>query len=582
MQNYIKYLIVLFFVGTSVFAEAQTEADTLKREVEVTKAYTPIISDANKLNSMPEINEEETQKPTFNYRIKSQPFFSTFQSAPLKAATIETTPPEQRGYGLVRAGLGTYYKPYGELFFNNRNSKNTLFGLHAMHLSSWGDIKLESGNKVDAPYMDNQVELFVKHTINQSILSVDLSLDHNAFNYYGYPEDSIPAILLNDNQDINYFGTKQALTKGGIHIGLNNPVTDMDEETFDFDFDYHYLGTKTDQTEHFVNFTVDLRRAMNTGMGLLEAGIEYVRVDNITPLGDSVQGDASTTVLFAKPAWYVGSKKANVTLGLNTWFIMHSDDDAEAKLATNIRANWTPVEDILNLYAGVDGDFQHNYYSKIAYENPFVNPDHQLENSMQKYRFFGGFDGRFSKNATFKIDAEYAHIEDNPFYYLTKGLIPGSSSAMVVDNTFSVLYDNMDRFKLGAEFMYNSAKVNLHAGMNYYSYSLDEQVEAWNLPDWDATFSLTYNVNEQLSVTTDVFLLGNRQAMVYALAFDEQATDLYTLDTALDLNLRGNYQLTNKFSVFAQLNNFGFQKYERWLGYPVQSFNMLAGISYAF
>jgi len=54
------------------------------------------------------------------------------------------------------------------------------------------------------------------------------------------------------------------------------------------------------------------------------------------------------------------------------------------------------------------------------------------------------------------------------------------------------------------------------------------------------------------------------------------------MDTAFDLNVRGNYDLTGKLSLFAQLNNFGFRKYERWLGYPVQSLNFLAGISYSF
>jgi hypothetical protein len=48
------------------------------------------------------------------------------------------------------------------------------------------------------------------------------------------------------------------------------------------------------------------------------------------------------------------------------------------------------------------------------------------------------------------------------------------------------------------------------------------------------------------------------------------------------MNVRGNYKITEKFSVFAQLNNFGFQKYQRWFGYPVQSFNFLAGVSYSF
>ena len=56
----------------------------------------------------------------------------------------------------------------------------------------------------------------------------------------------------------------------------------------------------------------------------------------------------------------------------------------------------------------------------------------------------------------------------------------------------------------------------------------------------------------------------------------------HTLDPVFDINLKGTYSITSKFALFAQLNNLGFQGYERWFGYPVQSFNFLAGVSYAF
>ena len=131
MFKHFKYILLIFCTAVTFSAQAQ-KRDTLTQEVEVTRAYKPTISDANKLNSMPTIEESEHQKPTFNYNINSMPVFKTFAVTPLKAATIETAKPDQTGgYGLVKAGLGSYYKPYGELFFNNTNSKNTLFGIHA-------------------------------------------------------------------------------------------------------------------------------------------------------------------------------------------------------------------------------------------------------------------------------------------------------------------------------------------------------------------------------------------------------------------------------------------------------------------
>lgn len=598
MCKQIKYILLFIFTVSASVTLAQR--DTLTQEVEVTKAYKPTISDANKLNSMPTIEETEHQKPSFNYDINSQPVFSTFSVNTLKAATIETVKRSTNsGYGLVRAGIGSYYKPYGEVFFNNVNTRNSVFGIHAMHLSSFGKIELEGGNKVDAPFMKNEVELYVKHMFQNSVLSVNLDYKNDGFNYYGYPLDiyplyPVPEFIGTNDQTINYFDTKQTFNKGGFTIGLKNPSAEMDEQAFGFNFDYHYFGTKTEQREHFADFSVDLRQPYTTGIGLLEAGIQYNMADQITPHGDSLIDKRGQTWFYAKPAWYIGNKTANLKIGLNAWFIMNSNDDSQAKVTPNIRANWAPVREIINLYAGIDGEYQSNHYSKIAYENPFVNPDHDIKNSFEKIRFYGGFDGKLSKKTNFKVSAEYAIIDDQNFYYLNESyyLDPNYNPApLVVDNTFDVLYDNMNRLKLNAEIFHASSdKLDLMASVNYYSYQLDEQKEAWNMPTWDANLSIGYKVTEQLSLSADIFLIGQRKALIIeepnpfdltlvALGPISKSNDL---GTTFDLNVKGNYQITSKFSVFAQLNNFGFQKYQQWFGYPVQSFNFLAGVSYAF
>ncbi len=94
MFKQIRYIFLFIFIVSTSAALAQR--DTLTQEVEVTKAYKPTIDDANKLNSMPTIEETEFKKPTFNYNINSQPVFSTFSVNPLKAATIETTNPREK------------------------------------------------------------------------------------------------------------------------------------------------------------------------------------------------------------------------------------------------------------------------------------------------------------------------------------------------------------------------------------------------------------------------------------------------------------------------------------------------------
>jgi hypothetical protein len=279
--------------------------------------------------------------------------------------------------------------------------------------------------------------------------------------------------------------------------------------------------------------------------------------------------------------------------------VIDSSTDMKLRLSPNIRANLVPVKEIIKIFAGIDGDFIQNNYSKIAYENPFVDPEHLVKNTFEQFRFFGGFDGKLAKKTNFKLSVDYSMIKDQPLYYQFRygNFTETNLSSSIVDNDFDVFYDNLDLLKFNLEiFHVSSEKMNLLLSGNYYVYKMETIDEAWNLPDWDAKLSLAYQVSEQLSLSSDLFFTGKRNALIMGIPGDDPRplttsellqhvnlqTESYNLSTVFDLNFNATYKITNQFSVFAQLNNFGFQQYQRWLGYPVQSFNILGGLSYAF
>ncbi len=579
MFNNIKTGLLIAFSGIVLIANAQRDT-TLNREVEVVKSFKPTIQDAHKINDMPKIEETEHQKPTFNYSIKSEPIVNSFAVTPLKAASVASAPKTENGYGLIRAGVGNYNRPYGEFFFNHLASKKSIFGIHAKHLSSNGTLKLEGGDRVKAPFSNNEAEVYFNQFFRASVLSVNVNYDRDAFNYYGYPLNPVPEQL--PNPSINYFNTKQAFSRGGVTVKLDNPSIEMNDPFFGFDFDYHYFSTKTGQTENYGKFVAHVQKPFSFGTGLLDAGVFYTQANNIVNRNDKDIDIRQQSWLYLNPAVYFNKKTFNAKLGLKTWYVTDNEINPMVRIAPDILLNYMPVKNIIKLYAGIDGNYENNYYSKIAYENPFVNPDHDAYNSFQKIRFYGGFDGKFAPKTNFKIGFDYSITDNQQFYYLQEyPLSPSSaSSAKVVYNDFSILYDDINLFKINIEVIHRSSdKLDLLLSGNYYSYKLDEQLEAWNMPDWDATLSLGYKITEQLSMSADFFLIGERKALIQEKGKEGVPT---TLATAFDMNLRGNYKITEKFSVFTQLNNFGFQQYQRWFGYPVQSLNFLAGVSYAF
>lgn len=602
----VKTIRCIFFsvlISTSGVALAQRDT-TLNREVEVIKSFRPTISDANKISSMPHIEDAQHEKPTFNYSIFSQPIYNTFSVNTLKAATFVSEPDEATGYGLVRAGLGNYNRPYGEVFFNSQSIKNTLFGLHGKHLSSHSKIKLEGGDRVDAPYSNNEGEMFLKHLFRNSVLSINLGFNHDGFNYYGYPEEPIPDVLMGEEQEINYLGSRQTFTKGSFNINLENTAARKNDFTFDFDFLYHYFGTKTGQREHLGQLIADVKKPTYDGTGFLRVGITYASASEIAEQymlsfgrNQLDSGINKQTVFTIQPSYLMGGEVANIRFGLKSWFVFDSSNDLIAKLAPDVRVNFVPVKGLINIYAGLDGNFIHNHYSKIAYENPFVDPQHLVKNSFERFRFYGGFDGKLASKTNFKISVDYSLIRDNPLYYLYRYESLQDPEVTIVDNDFEVFYDNLNRLKFNLELFHMAyEKMNMVLSGNYYVYKMETMEEPWNLPSWDATLSLAYEVSEQLSLSADLFFTGKRTALIMGvpgsdprplphselLVLENLQKESYNLPTIFDLNFNANYKFTNRFSVFAQLNNFGFQQYQRWLGYPVQSFNIMGGLSYTF
>jgi hypothetical protein len=102
------------------------------------------------------------------------------------------------------------------------------------------------------------------------------------------------------------------------------------------------------------------------------------------------------------------------------------------------------------------------------------------------------------------------------------------------------------------------------------------------MPNVDFTFSGIYQPTEQLKFTADIFFVGDRTALITDRLNPYTPSIQMAMDPIIDMNLGGEYRINDSLNLFFKLNNFGFQKYEQWLGYTNKSFNWLGGLSYSF
>lgn len=594
-QHKIAVSLLTFSLLGAFNALAQKDTISLRKEVEVTKAYQPTILDAVKINDIPQIKAEQIEAPTFDYSIFSKPVFSTFEPTPVAAAKMvgDTKPP--MGMGLLKLGLGNYNTPYGELFFNAQPDKNSNFGIHLKHLSSSGKINLLNEDIVDAPESENSGEIFAKKFFRRSTLSGSLGFDRKAFTYYGYAGDRLSDAL--KEEMIPYFEDKQYFSKGTAVVRLKSGILSASDLNYDFGVKYHYLVSKTGQTEHETVLSGDVNKKIDDLQGFLSASLIIYKADSIMNRFNGTYGKKRQTILNANPSILLSSDAASLQIGLNTTLALDMDTNASLYIWPKVKAEWSPVPQVLTLFAGLDGRLQHNTYSAIAAENPYVDPYHDVANTNYKYIVSGGFKGKLSSKTNYVAGASYSVVE-NQHFYITESMNlfhPDAIEPRRLNNTFSWVYDDVNILKLSAEVLHSvSDNFSLHLLGNYYSYDLKSIEEAWQMPNFDLTFSAIYKPTEQLKFTTDIFVVGKRTARIYdifsnpatptpyssMLVFD--ATKNYEMDPIIDLNVGAEYQFSPKLNFFVKLNNFGFQKYEQWLGYTNRGLNWMAGISYTF
>ncbi len=579
-------LALLLFTGTAI---AQKDSIRLKQEVEVTKAYQPTITDAVKINDIPKIKAEQTEAPVFDYSIYSKPVFSTFEPTPVEAAKMVGDPRPEMGNGLLKLGIGNYLTPYGELFFNAQPDKKSNFGMHFRHLSSSGKISLLNGDKVDIPQSDNQAEISGKKFFHESSLSGNLAYDRKAFNYYGYTGSQLSDLL--KEQMIPTQGDKQYFSKGTLDVHWKSETLSKDVLNFELGLNTHYLTSKTGQKELQTIISGDLRKKFGNMLGILNFSITNYQADSIRSRVTNVIGSKHQVIYQANPSVKWKSETASFQVGVNSALVLDDDTDGLLTIWPMAKAEWSPVERILTLFAGLDGHLQHNTYSSMASENPYVNPYHDVANTEYKTVISGGLKGKLSSKTNYVAAASWSAVKDQHFYVLeSTDFADYSSVDRKLNNTFSWVYDDVNILKLSGEVMHSvSDNFSLHLLANYYSYDLKTQSNAWQMPDLDFMFSGIYKATDQLKFTTDIFVVGSRTALImnYSSQISPQvkigAENIEKkMDPIIDLNAGVEYRFNDKVNFFLKLNNFGFQKYEQWLGYSNKGFNFLAGASYSF
>ena len=582
--------IGLFIVGILLsqvgFAQEEEEESTIGTEVvNVVKPYTPTISDAFKVKATPKLNDSiTTVKKKVTYSIFSVPVASTFTPAKGKATAVKKAKKVKLYDNYATLGFGNFTSVLAEFYSNFQISRTENFGVFLNHNSSQGGIESAI---VDDFFYDTRLNLNYGARERDYNWRADLDIKHQVYNWYGIPEE-LEQITTTDNELL--FNDDFDVTHSFFTAGINGAIDVQDSFFKEANATLRYFGDSESSAE--------LRAIIKPTFELPIAGeliTTKLTADYVGGSFDATFEDVDTSIDYSffnvgiHPSLTILRDDLEVNLGVEAFVSLNTEaSDSDIFFYPKITASYNVLGDLFIAYAGLDGGLQQNNYHDFAQENPFISPTLFINPTDRQFDGFLGAKGKLSEafsynvRASFKSESNKALFRHNPYSQSGTGFgINGFSNG----NSFNVIYDDVTTVGGFAELNVDvNANFKLKINGRFNTYSTDNEEEAWNLPELQASFFADYQITEQWFAGVNLFFTGEREDLV----FSDDPLDLLvepsvvTLESYFDANAHVGYRFNDRLSVFGRVNNIFNSDYDKWLNYEVQGIQALAGATYKF
>ncbi|WP_411893747.1 TonB-dependent receptor [Winogradskyella sp. A2] len=571
----IKLIIFIFslsFSFSSLCAQERKKDTIDDQVVNVVRPYQPTISDAFKIKDTPKLSDSNSvKKKEVKYNIFSIPVASTFTPAKGKAANVDKAKAIKLYDNYASLGVGTYTTVLGEVYLNHEINSSENVGGYFSHHSSQGGIE---DLLLDDDFAKTSLNAHYSQKLRDFSWKIDAGFDVQSYNWYGLPQ--------------NFFGTAEANTIDPGHsfsgFNIGGKLKFEDAIVNDGSVRFRRFTDNQDSGENRFIAKTSFDVPIQDEHIATEFYIDYLggSFDNTYTTEDELRYGNTTFGL--SPSYQLNQDDLTVNLGVSLVYLNANEfDDNKFFIYPNIEASYRLVDEILISYGGIKGSLIQNSYYDFANENPFVSPTLFVAPTDQRYNAFIGLKGKLSNNVSYNIKGNY-FAEENKALFKANDAQTLATRDYQYGNSFGVVYDDVTTFSVAGELNIDvNRNFTLGVKGEYFNYSTDTQAEAWNLPDITGSIFMDVQISEKWYAGASAFYVGERKdqlLLVGTLIFPDPTP--IKLDSYFDANAHLGYKINDQLSVFAKVNNIANQDYQRYLNFPVQGIQALAGATYQF
>jgi hypothetical protein len=583
MHTHKKVVLLLFFLGFVIVGHAQDEDDDegLGTEtVTVTKAYTPTISDAFKIKSIPDLNDSIVlQKKKVDYNIFSVPVASTFAPAKGKASKVKKSPPPILYNSYASVGAGNPGNLLANFYTSREIGREDRLDIGLTHNSSRGNFdevffeNIFSNSKLDASYSQRDRDF------NWVAM---VGFEHRLYNWYGTPVGALDLVQV-DKKDArqNYFRAE-----AGAKINVADSFFKSGELFYRRFWDKYKSGENRVVFEPVFDFPITDEELS------LGAKVDWVNGKfanaSLNSTDNQPEINYSNLQIGLNPNLKILRDDLTLRLGVNLVYgVDLENSDNSFFIFPDVTASYRLLEEVAIAYGGIEGELHQNSYYGLVEENPYVSPTLTIQPTDQQYDAYVGLKGQLFTNLGYNIKGSYKAENRKPLFTLNPENSFRSDGPYIYGNSFEVFYDDVKTFGVFGELNVDVNR-NFTMGINaeYYSYNTETDNAAWNLPDLTASLFMDYQIGEQWYMGANLFYIGKRSDFSSVAVQNVQPSEfpaaIIELDSYFDANAHLGYRLNKQLSIFVKAANIANNNYQRWANYQVQGLQVLGGMTYKF
>lgn len=537
--------------------------------------YNPTLADVDKINLRPQPFDTILPEKEIAYALLSVKAEVPAQVDSIEAARLNIQLAQEKLYkGFAKAGFGLYTTPLVELYYDQTRSRKNGYGLHYKHISSNGGID----DRGPSDYSFNNLDGYYNAYLRHHAVEGRLTYDRRRVSYYGYPStdslENLHALAPEPPED----ALKQVYNDIGFALRVKSLFKDSTKLAHDAGLEVHNFTNLTGSRE--LNVKLDGRFSMVQGT---ETYGGELLIDNNSYRGerDSLpELRQNGTLVGISP--FVSTSNGRYLVRVGAGIFVDAMGKTTFHFYPQAYAQFRLFDDILVPYVGVDGHRKRNSLRSLARENPFLMGAPSLLNASLMHDVYGGLRGSLSRDMGFDVRISKSRMKDRVLFLGVENSVGG----VMHGDRFMPVYDRVDQLDISGELRYSRDEmVDIYGGIHLFSYGLQDQAEAWNLPIYTINVGAVYDFRDKLLLKVEAEFLGRREMPATVPAHWNDLSAAPTARTAggyADFHLGLEYRYTKRLSVFLDFSNLSASKYERWYNYPVQRTLVLGGATFAF